>query len=72
MLERHSPEWREALTFAYLAGIPLDQIAKAFGCSLSYPGYLAKRKGHPLRGSGATWKRQAEGRECWRLRSPTP
>ena len=47
MLERHSPEWREALTFAYLAGVPLDQIAKVFGCSLSYPGYLAKRKGHP-------------------------
>ena len=68
MPERYSPEWREAVTFAYVNGIPIDKIVKAFGCSLSYPGYLAKRKGHALRGSGATWKRQAEGRECWQLK----
>ena len=64
MSERYSSEWREAVMVAYLGGIPIDKIAEAFGCSLSYPGY--KRKGHALRGSGATWKRQAEGRECWR------
>ena len=68
MPERYSPQWREAVTFAYVNGIPIDKIVKAFGCSLSYPGYLAKRKGHALRGSGATWKRQAEGRECWQLK----
>jgi hypothetical protein len=68
MPERYSAEWREAVTFAYVNGIPIDKIVKAFGCSLSYPGYLAKRKGHALRGSGATWKRQAEGRECWQLK----
>jgi hypothetical protein len=58
-------------TFAYIVGTPVETIAKAFGCSLSYPGYLAKRKGHALRGAGAAWKRQAEGRERWQLRSLT-
>lgn len=50
-------------TFASIVGTPVETIAKVFGGSLSYPGYLAKRKGHALRGDGAAWKRQAEGRE---------
>ena len=71
MSERYSPQWREAVTFAYIVGTPIENIARAFGCSLSYPGYLAKRNGYALRGAGAAWKRQAEGRECWQLRSLT-
>jgi hypothetical protein len=34
---------REAVRFAYVVGIRIEKIAKAFGCSLSNPGYLAKR-----------------------------
>jgi hypothetical protein len=56
-------QWREAVTFAYIGGTPIEKIARAFGCSLSYPGYLAQRKGHALRGAGGAWKRQSEGSE---------
>jgi hypothetical protein len=51
-------QWREAVTFAYIGGTPIEKIARAFGC----PGYLAQRS-HALRGAGGAWKRQSEGSE---------
>ena len=34
---------------AYVAGEPIDDIAKRFGCHRSYPSQLAKRRAHGLR-----------------------
>lgn len=39
----------DAILSAYTAGEPISAIAARFGCSLTYPGQLAKRHGIPLR-----------------------
>lgn len=39
----------EAILSAYTAGEPISAISARFGCSLAYPGQLAKRHGIPLR-----------------------
>lgn len=39
----------DAIISAYAEGEPISSIAARFGCSQTYPGQLAKRRGIPLR-----------------------
>jgi hypothetical protein len=43
------PWQKQAIIDAYLAGDKVDAIAVEFGVVDSYPGILARRRGHPMR-----------------------
>lgn len=64
-VERNTIEWREFLVEEYLSGKPTTQIAAEQRCGASYPGLLAKRAGHPLRGGGDSWRVSVGGINPW-------